>query len=287
MEEAPLFSVLIANYNNGCYLQEAVDSIQRQSYSNWEIVIVDDCSTDNSAELYKVLANNPKIHVFCNEKNRGAGYTKRRCVELAQGEICGFVDPDDVLVGDDVFDVMVKKHLEYPLASMVYSGMYRGDTTLNIVSTTPGETIDQDSSALETRSWPFHHFVSFKRSAYMKTDGIDPDMKRAVDYDMYYKLEEVGDVVHIDCIQYIQRNNPHSISLNSNSYKAAVWHSYACVRAMTRRGKTDESLMLFPVEHALKKAYYNGYEKAVSSKIYRLGRLLASPALWLAKLWKR
>ncbi len=287
MEEAPLFSVLIANYNNGCYLQEAVDSIQRQSYSNWEIIIVDDCSTDNSAELYKVLVDNPKIHVFCNEKNCGAGYTKRRCIELAQGEICGFVDPDDVLVGDDVLDTMVDKHMEYPSASIVYSGMYRGDERLNIIKETPGIKIDMGSSALEMKSWPYHHFLTFKRSAYSKTEGINPYMKRAVDYDMYYKLEEVGDVVHLDRIQYIQRNNPHSISLNDNSYKAAAWHIFACVNAMIRRGLTDESLMLFPIEHALSKSYLSGYTKATSTKVYRLGRIITSPLSLIRRLWRK
>ena len=109
----------------------------------------------------------------------------------------------------------------------------------------------------------------------------------AEDYDLYYKLEETGKVIHLDMIQYIQRNHPNSISLNANSYKAAVWHSYACIKAMQRRGIEDESLMLFPVEHALKKAYLQGYEKATSSRVYRLGLFLASPVLFLARLWRR
>lgn len=283
----PLFSVLIANYNNGCYLQDAIDSILKQSYKNREIIIVDDCSTDNSAEIYNELSLNPQIHIYKNDKNYGAGYTKRRCVDLAHGEICGFVDPDDVLLGNDVFDTMIAKHMEFASASMVYSGMYRGDENLNIIKEAPGVEIDKDSSALEMKSWPFHPFLSFKRSAYFKTEGINPYMKRAVDYDMYYKLEEVGDAIHIDCIQYIQRNNPHSISLNENSYKAATWHSFACTNALIRRGLTDESLMLFPIEHALRKSYKNGYNKAISTKTYQLGRKLASPFLFLRDLWKK
>lgn len=285
--QIPLFSVLIANYNNGCYLQETIDSVLAQTYTNWEIIIVDDCSTDNSAELYKKLVADSRIHVYFNDKNRGVGFTKRRCVELAHGEICSFIDPDDVLVGNTVLDLMVEKHQEYPSASMVYSGMYRADENLNILRESPGRSIDKGSSALEMRSWPYRQFLSFKRSAYQKTEGIDPDMKRAVDYDMYYKLEEVGDAVHIEGIHYKQRNNPHSISLNNNSYKAAVWHSYACVNAMIRRGLTDESLMLFPIEHALKREYRKGFEKVSSSRIYRLGKLIVAPLLFVKKLWKK
>ena len=55
MKSNPLFSVLIANYNNGKYLHEAIASVYAQTYKNWEIILVDDASTDNSRELYKEL----------------------------------------------------------------------------------------------------------------------------------------------------------------------------------------------------------------------------------------
>ena len=69
MEKLPLFSVLIANYNNGCYLQDAIDSVLAQNYDNWEIVIVDDKSTDNSFEIYEKYKNDGRFHVFFNEEN--------------------------------------------------------------------------------------------------------------------------------------------------------------------------------------------------------------------------
>lgn len=287
MSSFPLVSILIANYNNGCYLQKAIDSVTQQQYKNWEIVIVDDKSEDDSASVYDKLKDDSRIHVYLNDVNRGVGYTKRKCIDQSKGEICCFLDPDDVLVGDDVLNVMVDEHVAHPEASIVYSGMYRADEYLNIQRESPGEDIFPYESSLHTRSWPFHPFLTFKKSAYEKTEGIDPYMRNAEDYDLYYKLEEVGDVIHIDRLQYIQRNNPHSISLNDNSYKAAVWHSYACIKALRRRGIDDESLMLFPVEHALRKAYLKGYEKATSSRIYRFGKILASPVLSLEKLWKK
>ena len=281
-----LFSILIANYNNGCYLQEAIDSVLMQDYDNWEIVIVDDGSTDGSQEVYAKYSGDRRFHILLNTRNMGVGYTKRRCVENASGEICGFLDPDDVLVGKDALSIMVQKHIENPDASMVYSGMYRGDDHLKVVRESPGSDIKKGSSALEMRSWPFHPFLTFKISSYCKTDGIDSFMRNAEDYDLYYKLEEVGKVIHLDMIQYIQRNHSNSISLNANSYKAAAWHSYACIKAMKRRGLSEESLMLFPVENAIDKAYRKGYAKATSSKVYRLGLFLASPVLFLKKLWK-
>ena len=67
----PLFSVLIANHNDGKYLMEAVESVKAQTYTHWEIVIVDDGSTDNSNELFVELVEDQRIRVFRNEENRG------------------------------------------------------------------------------------------------------------------------------------------------------------------------------------------------------------------------
>ena len=287
MDSHPLFSLLIANYNNGCYLQEAIDSVLRQDYDNWEVVIVDDASPDNSGEIYEKYKDDRRFHVYHNERNMGVGYTKRRCIEKAKGEICGFLDPDDVLVGADVFDTMVEAHFRHPGASMVYSGMYRADEHLNIIREEPGGDIEPGSSGLQMKSWPFHHFATFKMEKYLQTPGIDIFLRRAVDYDMYYKLEEVGEAVHLDCIQYIQRNNPHSISLNNNAYKASAWQIYACVEAMKRRGLADESLMLFPIEAANRNAFHEGHKKATRSKVYKAGMIIAAPILWLQKLWKK
>ena len=286
MDRKPLLSVLIANYNNGCYLQEAIDSVLRQVYNNWEIIIVDDASPDFSAEIYNRYKDDERFHVYYNDDNKGVGFTKRQCLEWANGDICGFLDPDDVLVGTDVFDIMVETHLDHPNASMIYSGMYRADERLNITREEPGLSIEQGSSGLQMKSWPFRPFLTFKMEKYRQTEGMNVMMRNAEDYDLYYKLEEVGEVIHLDRIMYIQRNNPHSNSLNDNAYKASAWQIYACVEAMKRRGLTDESLMLFPMEAANRNAFRKGYEKATRSKVYRAGMIIAAPFLWLQKLWK-
>lgn len=97
--DQPLFSVLIANYNNGKYLVESIESVRQQTYANWEIILVDDASTDNSPELYKELEKDKRIHIYLNEQNMGYGYTKCRCAELATGGgISVIKDSDDRMV---------------------------------------------------------------------------------------------------------------------------------------------------------------------------------------------
>ncbi|MBE0639808.1 MAG: glycosyltransferase family 2 protein, partial [Bacteroidales bacterium] len=87
--DKPLFSALIANYNNGQYLEECLQSIFAQTHENWEIVIVDDASTDSSHAVYEKHKSDSRIRILKNDKNRGCGYTKRKCVENAKGDICG------------------------------------------------------------------------------------------------------------------------------------------------------------------------------------------------------
>ena len=287
MDRNPLFSVIIANYNNGCYLQDAIDSLLAQNYDNWEAIIIDDASPDNSKEIYDRYKDDTRFRVFFNEENKGYACSVNRGVEMARGDVVARLDPDDVLFGTDVFETHIRKHHEMPDVTMVYSGMYKSDENLNIIGESPGVDVPEGSSILDMRSGPIHHFVSIKKKAYLKVGGMDELMRRAADYDLYYKLEEEGKVFHLDCLQYVYRNNSHSASLNDNLYKARAWHVYACVQAMKRRGLTDESLMLFPMEDALKKEFLKGYEKATSSKVYKAGLVLASPILWLKKLLKR
>ena len=71
MIDNPLFSVLIANYNNGRFLMDAINSVRRQTYTNWEIILVDDASSDNSNTLYDLLNSDPRIHLFYNDSNKG------------------------------------------------------------------------------------------------------------------------------------------------------------------------------------------------------------------------
>jgi hypothetical protein len=112
-------------------------------------------------------------------------------------------------------------------------------------------------------------------------------MKRAVDYDMYYKLEEVGELVFIDKVLYCYRHNSNSISLNSGEYKSRAWHSYTCVEAMKRRGLTDEKLMLFPIEDALRTEYRKGVDHVKGTKTYRVGVAVLRPLKWIGNLLHR
>lgn len=226
-----LFSVLIANYNNAFYLQESIDSVLEQTYTNWEVILVDDKSTDDSQLIYDKYKDDLRFRIYYNDKNRGCGYTKRRCAELANGELCGFLDPDDALM-PTALEVMVKAHAEHPECSLIYSTCYRysGDRNAEMPIWDYIGEIPEESDFLIYRKKLVSHFVSFKTSAYQKTEGIDPSLTAAVDRDLYYKLEEYGRLLHLPIPLYYYRiNNEHSISIGSKEADQNAY--YNCIKS--------------------------------------------------------
>jgi len=240
MNRIPLFSVLIAQYNNGRFLQDAINSVKAQTYANWEIILVDDASTDNSKELYKFYEEDDRIKIFFNEENKGCGYTKRRCVELAAGEICGFLDPDDLLM-PNALEIMINLHEQNKQASLIYSNHIQTDRNLRKRIKVKPHPIKSDS--LMHCSGYVSHFATFKQSSYLKTQGIDAKFKRAVDQDLYYKLEEVGSIIYNNSYLYLYRIHDGGISVNNNRLAAFSWHLIAIIDACSRRNIDFEKVI--------------------------------------------
>lgn len=226
-----LFSILIANYNNGGYLQEAIDSVLAQTYGNWEVILVDDKSTDESRTIYEKYATDSRFKIYYNDANRGCGYTKRRCAELATGDLCGFLDPDDALL-PEALETMVKAHAEHPECSLIYSTCYRysGDRNAEMPVWDFIGAIPEDSDFLIYRKKLVSHFVSFKRACYLKSVGIDSTLQAAVDRDLYYNLEEQGKILHLPVPLYLYRiNNAASISIGSKKSERKAY--YNCIKS--------------------------------------------------------
>lgn len=245
--ESRLFSILIANYNNGRFLQEAIDSVLEQTYTNWEIVLVDDKSTDDSFVVYERYKDDGRFHIYYNDVNRGCGFTKRRCVELANGELCGFLDPDDKLVSN-ALEVMVQQHENKPQCSLIYS------TLCLWVPTTDSKTIleavgamAKDEDFLISSTKIVSQFAVFKKPFYDRTIGIDETLSSAVDIDLYVKLEEVGELCFIDePLYYYRQGNANSISIGSSEMKKKAFANRirASLNAFVRRIKGKHPLFI-------------------------------------------
>lgn len=89
-------SVIMPNYNCEKYLSETIESVLGQTYKNWELLIVDDCSTDNSVDVIKKYCeSDERIKLFVNEKNSGAAASRNLAIKKAEGKWIAFLDSDD------------------------------------------------------------------------------------------------------------------------------------------------------------------------------------------------
>lgn len=231
-----LFSILIANYNNGHFFKDCYESIKSQTYPEIEVIIVDDGSTDDSLIIIReLIKNDNRCKLYLNKKNRGCGYTKNKCARLASGDVLGFLDPDDTLEKQAVSSMIsaFKKNVN---VSLISSNYYLVDLSLNrIRKGNHAKPIPKKESYLTFGKYSITHFVSFKKSSYLLTVGIDQNLKRAVDQDLYYKMEEVGQTIFLNEFLYNYRINENSISANQNAYKAQYWHLVAIINAYKRR----------------------------------------------------
>ena len=287
----PLFSVLIANYNNGKYLMDAVDSIYNQTYKNWEIILVDDGSTDNSLELYKQLEENPRIHIFFNKENKGCGFTKRRCIDLANGDLCGFVDADDKIT-PDALSTMASAHVDHPECSLIYSQFYYTNQYFEISQISSQQCqLSKDKTFLDLPfSGAVSHFATFKIDYYHQTEGISPLLMTAEDIDLYLKLEEVGNTLFIPKPLYYYRTNTGcNISLGDNSLNAMLWEIVARMNAFHRRGINPTALsseLQRHFEHQYHDGYCDGCTSTRNTLSYRIGNSLLKPFKKLQQLFR-
>lgn len=231
-----LFSILIANYNNGHFFKDCYKSILNQTYFNWEVIIVDDASTDNSVTIIKqLIKDDARFKLVLNQTNKGCGYTKNKCAKMATGEILGFLDPDDALK-ENALELMVSLHKDYSDIAIITSKYELVDLEMNFIEYgSHGSLIPENKSYLTYGNGALTHFATFKQNKYIKTEGINPLMKRAVDQDLYFKMEEQGGHLFLNKVLYKYRIHSNSISVNDNLYKAQYWHFYTIIKAFERR----------------------------------------------------
>lgn len=95
----PKVSIVLPVFNAGKYLKDCLESLLNQTYKNYELIIVDDHSTDNSYEILKEYkGKNKKIRIFRNNKNKGVSETAKKAISLAKGDYIARMDADDIAI---------------------------------------------------------------------------------------------------------------------------------------------------------------------------------------------
>lgn len=107
-----LVSIVMPTFNCRDFLSESINSVIKQTYHNWELIIVDDCSTDDSANIaQKHVLQDSRIHFFSMEKNSGPAFTRNKAIEKSRGQYIAFLDSDDIWVSQKL-EIQIAKMQE-------------------------------------------------------------------------------------------------------------------------------------------------------------------------------
>lgn len=110
----PLVSIIVASFNKAELIGQTISSVLQQSEPNWQLLVVDDCSTDHTLQVLQQFSGDERITVESLDRNRGANYCRNRGIELAKGTYSIFIDADDLFA-----DNCLKGRLGYALSDPV------------------------------------------------------------------------------------------------------------------------------------------------------------------------
>jgi glycosyltransferase involved in cell wall biosynthesis len=230
------FTILMANYNGGKYIQQAINSVLNQTFEDWELIIIDDGSTDNSIRIIKKYLKDDRIKLIFNKENLGYGKSLYIASHYISSKYFGNLDVDDILLLNAI-EIMHEAHLIYPNASMIYSQFNICDKNMKFIKRGYCDYIPNGITNLEANK--VSHFRTYKLNYYNQTEGFHQILQSAIDKDISYKMEEVGDLIFINKVLYLYRRNKQGISQRNNRDKAEMNMRIAQQEARERRKGED------------------------------------------------
>lgn len=215
-----LVSIVMPSYNTGKYIKDSVESVLAQTYRNWELLIVDDCSTDNTDDVIKPFLNDNRIKYLKNDKNSGAAVSRNRALREAKGKWIAFLDSDDLWFPDKLekqIDFMTGNN--FHLSYTKYEEINEEGTDTGVVVSGPKHIT---KSGMYNFCWPGCLTVMFD-SEYVGELQI-ADIKKNNDYAMWLKVCWKADCYLLDEILAKYRRGRKG-SVSSHSVKTMIrWH---------------------------------------------------------------
>lgn len=221
-----LVSIVTPSYNSEKYIMNTIRSVIAQTYANWEMIIVDDCSSDGTVELVENISRSePRVKVYRQKENGGAGKARNRATELAKGDYIAYLDADDIWKPEKLerqIDFMIKNKC--------------------VFSCTSYEVIDNEGKPLnkEIHMLPKVDYVGFLTHNLLQTVGIMvdvtvvdkkylmmPDIRRRQDAATWLQILKAGyECYGVDEILAEYRRTEGSLSSNKKKAVKGVWSLY-------------------------------------------------------------
>lgn len=182
--EKPLISVIMPVYNRKDVVMNAINSVLNQTYENFELIVIDDASTDGTTDLLKEI-NNPKVKVIFHEKNKYASGARNTGLKNAKGEYIAYLDSDNLL-DERYLAATVGAFLEFPDAGGLYSAQYRYETYDSKPFAVQFGSLNK--SLLHNHNFVDMNCFAHRRDVYEKIGGFDETLKGADDWDLVLKI---------------------------------------------------------------------------------------------------
>ena len=216
----PLVSLPMAVFNTRAYVNQAIESIVRQSYAQWELLLWDDGSTDGSAEVLQEWARRDARIRLLGGTHLGAAGAMAALTAASIGPYLGWVDSDDWLAPEALTQTVAVLE-QWPLYGAVYTDYYDTDPSGRVHSLGSRCSIPYSRDRLLVDFMTFH-FRLIRRSIYVRAGGLDPILPSAEDYDLCLKLAELTEFYHLAKPLYYYRHHAGSAS-NARRLEQIEW----------------------------------------------------------------
>ncbi len=235
MKNKPLVSILMPVYNAADYLKQAVDSILQQTFEDFEFLIIDDGSTDQSLQILQFYATKDKRIKLTSRPNKGLVASLNEMISQAQGEFLARMDADDISLSDRLARQI--NFLESHPDVVCVGGAYELIDSKNRLLTTISVLCDDEDiqkQALVGHTSLSHPTVVMRRTAVIQAGGYNPTMLPVEDLDLWLRLGEIGKLSNLE--QPVLKYRLHSKSISEkNRIKQRQKARKACEQAWERR----------------------------------------------------
>ncbi len=219
MENVGLVSVIMPSYNTAKYIAESIESVQKQTYRYWELIIVDDCSDDGTDEVVKAYGTDNRIKYIKNAVNSGAAVARNIALQEAKGRWIAFLDSDDLWE-----PTKLEKQITFMVENS-YSFSYAAYEEIDEESKPIGRYISGpakiDKKGMYRYCWPGCLTVMYDAT---KVGLIQiADIKKNNDYAMWLMISKKADCYFLN--EKLGSYRKRTGSISNHNYKTLIgWH---------------------------------------------------------------
>lgn len=219
-QDLGLVSIITPTYNCGSFIEETIESVLSQTYSNWEMLIVDDCSTDNTKKIVEQYQQkDSRIKYHCLDRNSGAAVARNTALKMAKGRWIAFLDSDDLWKLeklDNQLKFMIGNN--YAFSYHKYEEIDERSQRLNRIVSGPKHI---SRLGMISYCWPGCLTVMYNRD--IVSDIQIPDIKKNNDYAMWLMVSKTLSCNLLDeCLASYRKR---SGSISNHGYVSLIkWH---------------------------------------------------------------